>query len=153
MMYGVELRVPFLDHRLVELSFGIDAKDKLSGGYTKMCLRQQMQGRLPDETCLHVKRQVQTPQREWLRGALKPMVDEVIYSPSFAHRGVFDVARVHKLYEDYIQKPQNYPNSFFVWQWLMTEMWFRLFVDGKDQPGPATVAHTRNERREWISNG
>lgn len=129
MMYGVELRVPFLDHRLLELSFQIPASRKMVAGYTKNCLRTGIGKRLPREICYHVKRQIQTPQGEWLRGALRPMVEEVIFSKSFRERGIFDVAQVHKIYRDCVEHPSRYPNTFFVWQWLQLEWWFRIFVD------------------------
>lgn len=130
MMFGVELRVPFLDHRLVELAFSIPPETKLGDGYTKLCLRRHMEAALPREISFHVKRQIQTPQREWLRGALRPMVEEVIHSSSFAGRGIFDVAAVKKTYADSVANPDRYPNTFFVWQWLQIEWWHRIFIDG-----------------------
>ncbi len=130
MAHGVELRVPFLDHRLVELSFSIPASQKIADGFTKACLRRRMAGLLPEETCFHVKRQVQTPQREWMRGALRPMVDETIRSKSFADRGWVDADAARRLYEEYNNEPDKYSNSFFIWQWLSLERWARMFLDG-----------------------
>ncbi len=129
MMFGVELRVPFLDHRLLELSFQIPAVKKMNNGYTKNCLRTGMEKRVPKEVCYNVKRQFQTPQGEWLRGTLRPMVEDVIFSKSFRERGIFDVDQVHKIYQDCIEYPARYPNTFFVWQWLQLEWWFRIFID------------------------
>lgn len=129
MMFGVELRVPFLDHRLVELSFQISPERKLAHGYTKYCLREHMVGILPQETCFHVKRQIQTPQKDWLRGALRPIVEEAIYSDSFAQRGIFDVPKVQRVYKDYLEHPSRFQNLFFIWQWLQLEWWFRVFFD------------------------
>ena len=147
MMFGVELRVPFLDHRIVERSFSIATADKLKDGYTKYCLRKKMESMLPSETCWHVKRQVQTPQREWMRTTLKPVIDNVINSVSFSQRGLFDISGVRNLYARYISEPDTFQNSFFVWQWLMIENWFRIFVDGKhDQTSPIWCM-TRNHKR------
>lgn len=129
MMFGVELRVPFLDHRLVELSFQIPARRKLARGYTKYCLRESMTGLLPQETCYHVKRHIQTPQKDWLRGALRPMVEEVVNSQSFAQRGVFDFAKVKEKHKEFLASPSRYQNLFFIWQWLQLEWWFRIFID------------------------
>ena len=129
MMLGVELRVPYLDHRLVELSFQIPAQRKLARGYTKYCLRERMAGLLPQETCYHVKRHIQTPQKDWLRGILKPMVAEVIHSQSFAQRGIFDIAKVKEAYREFLISPTRYQNIFFIWQWLQLEWWFRIFFD------------------------
>lgn len=129
MMFGVELRVPFLDHRLVELSFRIPARRKLARGYTKQCLREHMAGRLPQDTCFHIKRHIQTPQKDWLRGALRPMVEEVINSESFAQRGIFDILKIRKVYKEFLESPTRHQNLFFIWQWLQLEWWFRIFID------------------------
>jgi len=134
MMHGVELRVPFLDHRVVEQSFAIPADRKIRGGYTKACLRDWMADRLPREISHHVKRQVQTPQREWLRGALRPWVEDVLRSDTFARRGFVDIEAARRLYADYIERPDAYPNSFFVWQWISLERWARLFLDRPQEP-------------------
>lgn len=129
MMFGVELRVPFLDHRLVELAFCIPPERKLAQGFTKNCLRQRMLNILPRQAVQGVKAAVQTPQREWLRGALRPMVEDVLYSRSFAQRGIFSAPDAQEIYKDYLVNPMNYPNLFFIWQWLCLEWWYRLFVD------------------------
>jgi len=139
MMFGVELRVPFLDHRLLELSFQIPAHRKIAKGYTKYCLRAGMERKLPHEICYHIKRQLQTPQGEWLRHGLRPMVEEVINSSTFKGRGVFDVDQVKKTYRECIDAPERYPNTFFIWQWLQLEWWFRIFVDRSIEVSSSTV--------------
>ena len=106
----------------VELSHLVD-------GFTKNYLRDRIVGRLPDEACFHIKRQIQTPQREWLRCALRPLFEEVINSYSFKQRGLFVPEKVNKIYREYIDYPDAYPNSFFIWQWLLIEWWFRIFID------------------------
>ena len=147
MMHGVELRVPYLDHRLIELAFHIPPERKLENGYTKVPLRKWMNGRLPDEVTWHVKRQVQTPQREWLRGAMRPMVEELIHSESFRQRGIFEVAAAQRLYRDYVEQPDLYTNSFFIWQWLQMEWWFRIFIDRSWSPPTSNVRCPVNHRR------
>jgi asparagine synthase (glutamine-hydrolysing) len=147
MMHGVELRVPYLDHRLIELAFRIPPERKLVNGYTKVPLRKWMNGRLPDEITWHVKRQVQTPQREWLRGAIRPMVEELIHSESFRQRGIFDVAATQRLFRHYIEQPNIYTNSFFIWQWLQIEWWFRIFIDRTWSPPTTRVKCPVNYRR------
>lgn len=129
MMFGVELRVPFLDHRLVELSFRIPAGRKLARGYTKYCLRENMTGILPQETCYHVKRHIQTPQKDWLRGALRPMVEEVVNSQAFAQREIFEISKIKEVFQEFLMDPTRYENLFFIWQWLQLEWWFRIFID------------------------
>jgi asparagine synthase (glutamine-hydrolysing) len=123
-----ELRVPFLDHRLVELAFRLPTTFLIEGGVGKQPLRRAMAGRLPDEVRLAGKRAVVSPQREWLRGPLAPLVEEIIGSASFADRGLFDVDAVRARWQRF--RAGEGDNGFPVWQWVGTELWFRTFVDG-----------------------
>jgi hypothetical protein len=67
------------------------------------------------------------------------MVEEVINSSTFKGRGVFDVDQVKKTYRECIDAPERYPNTFFIWQWLQLEWWFRIFVDRSIEVSSSTV--------------
>ena len=127
MAFGRELREPYLDHRIVEFLFRLPGHQKIRLGHSKFLLRHAMIGRLPDKVRLRGKRGVVTPQREWLRTLLRPQVEEIIHSRSFAERGLFDVFEVKEAYQSYCEGEGE--NAFFVWQWVNTELWFRRFVD------------------------
>lgn len=127
MAFGRELREPYLDHRIVEFLFRLPGHHKIRMGTNKFLLRNAMENRLPDSIRLAEKRGVVTPQREWLRTYLRPLVEEIIYSRSFIERGLFDVPEVHKTYHQFSQGEGQ--NSFFVWQWVNTEMWYRQYID------------------------
>ena len=128
MAFGRELREPFLDHRIVELAFRLPASQKIRDGQGKWLLRHAMRGRLPDRARVAGKRPVVTPQREWLRTVLRPQVEELLHSRSFAERGFFDVPAVHASYRRFCDGAGE--NAFYVWQWVNTELWCRAFVDG-----------------------
>jgi len=147
MMYGIELRNPFLDHRLTELSFMISANRKLTNGFTKFCLRQAASTVLHQEIAFHIKRQVQTPQREWLRTSLRHLVEEAIFSESFSKRDFFEHKILKDTYKTYVEYPQNFANSFFIWQWVMVEWWHRLFIDRSFNVSRSYRINTKNSRR------
>jgi asparagine synthase (glutamine-hydrolysing) len=139
-----ELREPYLDHRLVELLFRLPGHQKIRLGQGKFLLRHAMAGRLPDAVRLADKRAVVTPQREWLRGPLAPLVEEVVSSRSFRERGLFDPAAVRSAWAEF--RAGGADNTFFVWQWVVTELWCRMFADGAPaRPGasPALQGHPR----------
>lgn len=136
MAFSRELREPYLDHRLVEFVFRLPGRQKIRNGQNKYLLRHATAGRLPERVRLAGKRPVVTPQREWLRGPLRAFVAELIHSRSFAERGLFDAARVRKAYRRFCAGEGE--NSFFVWQWVNTELWFRRFIDEEvEAPRPA----------------
>ena len=122
-----ELREPYLDHRIVEYAFSLGGNYKIYKGQTKFLLRKAMSEILPVEINHSSKRPVVTPQREWLRNSLRHQVEEIIYSDSFTQRGLFNPKEVQSSYKRFIEGEGS--NSFFVWQWINTEMWFRMFID------------------------
>ena len=85
---------------------------------------------LPSNIVHSVKRPVVTPQREWMRTSIRQFVEEIIYSKEFKNRGLFDINQVHKTFNSFCQGEGN--NSFFIWQWINTEMWFWTFVDNQN---------------------
>jgi asparagine synthase (glutamine-hydrolysing) len=76
MAHGIEARVPFLDHRLVEFSIGLGSQHKMVGGDTKRVLRRGMEGILP-ETVRNRRDKLgfSTPETEWFRGSLRPAIE------------------------------------------------------------------------------
>ena len=121
-----ELREPFLDHRIVEFAFRLPGCWKVRDGSSKYVLRRAMKGRLAEAARWAPKRAVVTPQREWLAGPLAGAVEEIVGSPEFAARGLFDAKEVAAELRAF--REQGSPNSFHVWQWVATELWFRRFA-------------------------
>ncbi len=117
MMYGTELREPFLDHRLFELAFQQDHHLKIRGKTHKWLLRSLVDEILPRTVSQAPKRPLQTPQREWLRGELKDWVNDCISSMLNRHGGIWmDAKMVRRYWEDYQKEMSD--NSFFLWQWI-----------------------------------
>lgn len=127
MAFSQELRVPFLDHRLVEFCFGLPDHMLIRDGFVKYPLRASMHGMVPDKVRLAPKRVVSTPQREWLAGPLQDQVAAILTSASFASRGVVDPDTARDWYRRF--QSGERANSFYVWQWLNLELWFRTLID------------------------
>jgi asparagine synthase (glutamine-hydrolysing) len=126
MGYSRELRVPFLDHRLVEFGFATPSLFLMTGGRTKALFRDIAKRWIPADVADAPKRSVQSPQREWLAADWHSVIMDLLRSDSFADRGWIDPQRAQELYEDYVHGRRE--NSFFVWQWLNLELWARAFL-------------------------
>jgi len=114
MMYGTELREPFLDFRLVELAFSQPAEIKMKDGLSKWMLRDLVKDMLGDNIALAPKRPLQTPQREWLAGELRSYCDEMIKQfCSFEFALSSEVMDIWSRY-----KAGENDNSFYIWQWI-----------------------------------
>ena len=127
MAFSRELREPFLDHRVVEFLFRLPGHQKIRRGQSKFILRHAIARRLPESVRSAAKRAVVTPQREWLRTVLRPQVEEIVNSHTFAARGLFDVKQVQATYRKFCAGEGD--NAFFVWQWVNAELWWRKFID------------------------
>ena len=78
MAHSTELRVPFLDHRLVEFAFALPEAFKLNGNQGKQLLRDVISKYIDNGISYAPKRALQTPQREWLGENLKDYVQKSI---------------------------------------------------------------------------
>ncbi len=117
MLASTELREPFLDHRLVELALRQAADRKRRDGTGKVLLRAVAADLLPDDLVEAPKRPVQTPQREWLRGPLRPWAEDRLEAALAAFGGDgLDPAVVHGAWSAFTDGDGE--NGFFAWQWV-----------------------------------
>jgi asparagine synthase (glutamine-hydrolysing) len=84
MINGVEIRMPFLDHRIVSFAFSIPGSSKVRNGFTKAIVRDAMKEFFPDEIRL-LKRKMgfNSPFTEWMKGPLKEWLLDQMESASF----------------------------------------------------------------------
>lgn len=127
MAHSRELRVPYLDHRLVEFAFGIPTSFLLNRKGGKALFRDILARRAPASVAYARKRSVQSPQREWLAEGWRAMVESILESERFAGRGWVDAGRARRAYAEYLTGARE--NSFFVWQWVNLELWAREYLD------------------------
>ena len=128
MAYSIELRLPFLEHNLIEYALSLPENYHFQYGRTKSIVREAMKGFMDETVRIAPKRSIQAPQGEWLKKApMMNYINEIISSESFEDRGIFDPKKVKKAYEIFCTSQVS--NSHFVWQWINTEEWFRTFID------------------------
>jgi asparagine synthase (glutamine-hydrolysing) len=125
MAWSIEVRVPFLDHVLLEQLYRTPSSVLLAGGITKALLRQIATRYLkPIE---QPKLYVAAPQREWMKGELAPLVGELIDGSTLASDGYINARALRQQYQDYRDSP-DLGNSFFVWKFVNLELWYRTFL-------------------------
>lgn len=116
MRAGCELREPFLDHRLVELAMRQPISRKFDATHTKVFLRRMLTSALPGTVVDAPKRPLQTPQREWLRGELRPWAEEMVELGLTAHADWLDADVVRDELRRFNGGEGD--NSFHIWQWV-----------------------------------
>lgn len=117
MRSSVELREPFLDHRLFELALRQPSERKIDKFQGKVLLRKIAKSLIAEGLSEATKRPIQTPQREWLRGELRDWAGEMVRSALNNVGGSWlNSDAVNATLNDFTKGSGD--NSFFVWQWI-----------------------------------
>jgi asparagine synthase (glutamine-hydrolysing) len=123
MASGLETRVPFLDHDMVELAARIPAELKVGGG-GKYILKEAARGLVPDEVIDRPKGYFPVPALKYLRGAFLEFVRDVLDTPRARQRGLFQRAYVERL----LSNPEGEltPKGHSkLWQVALLESWLQ----------------------------
>src|SRR5215213_5441463 len=123
----LEVRVPLLNHELVELAARMPPRMKLRGLKRKYILKRAAEQLLPREVVWRKKAGFGAPVRAWLRGPLRPLVDELLSEEVVRARGLFRAEEVRRVVEANESGREDY--ALHVLQLLTLEMWQREFLD------------------------
>lgn len=126
MACGVELREPFLDHKLVEFAFAMPADFKIKNGVGKYMLREILKPMVHSSISFAPKRALQTPQREWLANELAGFTEEhlaKLKNSPVAHW--FNFEEMEKEWAAYKNGDQT--SSFHIWQWINAGLVFSRY--------------------------
>jgi asparagine synthase (glutamine-hydrolysing) len=125
MAHSVEVRLPYLDYRLVSLILNLPAEWKLRGPWTKFVLREGMRGRIPEAVrCRVDKMGFPVPTSKWLRAELfEPMMD-VLGSQAARERGLYNTGEIRRDAERFRRGELQVSSKLF--DVTQTELWFQL---------------------------
>lgn len=127
MASSTEVRVPLLDHELVELAARIPAGLKLKGLTGKYILKRAAEAWLPREIVHRKKAGFSAPVRAWLVRDLRDVVEDLLSESNIRSRGYFEYSHVRRLIDDNLSGRED--NSLKVFQLLTLELWHRAFID------------------------
>jgi asparagine synthase (glutamine-hydrolysing) len=126
MANSLEVRVPILDHKFVELVAQIPSYLKLNGKTSKYIFKKAVGRLLPDEILNRKKMGFSIPVGEWLKKELKPLVRDTILSKTFRERELFDTQYVHWLWKQHVSGMRDFTQP--LWALLSFELWARRFM-------------------------
>jgi asparagine synthase (glutamine-hydrolysing) len=129
MAHSLELRAPFCDHRLVELSLGIAPRVKLARGRLKAVLKAAFADVLPRASRSRRKQGFMIPLARWLRTDLREAMEDLLSADRVRARGFFDPAAVAGLKEEHLERRRSHADRLFCL--MMLELWMRSYVDGE----------------------
>tara|TARA_B100000945_G_C20425322_1_gene620195 strand:+ start:264 stop:2126 length:1863 start_codon:yes stop_codon:yes gene_type:complete len=132
MRFGVEARVPFLDHEFVELCFSLPNEFKMGFGQQRLMMKYLIRNELDRSLILQNKRTIADPQTYWLKNTLKEMVLDLLNSKEAKNSEIFNQKEILKFYDQFL-KSNKHVNSFFLFQIINTLLWQKNILKGLTQ--------------------
>jgi asparagine synthase (glutamine-hydrolysing) len=127
MAVSLELRVPFLDHTLVEFAATLPPNLKLRRLTTKYILKKSTEKLLPKHILRRPKHGFEIPIARWIGEDLKDPVQDLLLSKKASERGLFHRHQISNLLETHNSGRDNLSRQ--IWSLMALEVWFRRYVD------------------------
>ena len=123
MAQSLEVRVPFLDHHLVEWLMTVPSTHKLHNGVGKAMLKAAMKDFLPHDVLYRKKKGFSVPLADWMRGPLKERVASMMNSERLGDSGFIDMDYLSRMCSDHQRGARD--NSTAIWSVLMFDSFLR----------------------------
>lgn len=123
MAHSLEVRPPFLDHRIVEFAATIPSKFKLNGGRQKVLLKELMKDKLPAPVLRRAKVGFDIPAHEWLRGPFRFLLTETLQSGAAEHAGLFRHSAIATLLDRHLTRRANV--GYHLWGLMILFLWMK----------------------------
>jgi asparagine synthase (glutamine-hydrolysing) len=123
MAHSLEVRPPFLDHRIVEFAATLPPAWKIDGRRQKVILRNLMKRHLPPSVLQRPKIGLDIPTHNWLRGALRPLLLDTLTSEAIEHSQLFRRSAIQRMVSDHCDRRANL--GFHLWGLLILFLWIK----------------------------
>jgi len=123
MAHSIEVRPPFLDHRIVEFAAGLSAQQKIHGSRQKVILKDLMRDKLPPSVLSRKKVGFDIPAHQWFRGPLRPLLLETLAGAAAEHSGFFRFDRIMALEQAHQERRANL--GYHLWGLLTLLLWMK----------------------------
>jgi asparagine synthase (glutamine-hydrolysing) len=137
MAVALEVRVPFLDHRVVEWVWKLPSFQNARARRPKHLLRRVLARHVPDRLVERPKMGFGVPLADWLRGPLRNWAEDLMNEGCLSADDIFDVDAIRTLWAEFLSGDNE--RCFLIWNILMFQAWHRRWND-------ALVADTGTRR-------
>ena len=146
MAHSVEVRPPFLDHRIVEFAATLPASLKIQGSHQKSILKELMKNKLPPAVLHRKKVGFDIPAHEWLRGPLRDLLTDTLNAGLAEHPNLFQPKVVQSLLQAHMDRRANL--GYHLWGLLILFLWMK---EWRIQAAPSPASHYSAPERTGIS--
>ncbi len=127
MAVSLEVRAPFLDHRVAEYAASLPAGYKLRGRRTKYILKRAVADLLPPFVTRRGKKGFGVPVAEWLKVKLRPLARDLLSPERVKRAGFFNPEYITRLQDEHERGIANHRKT--LWTLLMFELWHESFIE------------------------
>lgn len=124
MAHSIEIRVPYLDYRLVEFVAQLSGRMKIHKGQTKFILKKAVEGILPQELINRTKEGFVLPVYLWLRTSLKNYVNEVLSEERIKKTRLLSPSYVDQLVKEF---RHGVKNEAKIWNLICFQVWWEQY--------------------------
>src|ERR1019366_792093 len=146
MAHGLELRVPFLDRALVEACFRIPGARKLEGGLPKSLLLVSLGVELPREIVNRPKRRFTLPFERWLRGEMRPVIEDALLKSSWDQTSI-SASAVREVWNRFLAGETSWSRP---WSLFVLQRWCEQNLGGQSREAAKKLTP---RRKPWVESG
>ncbi|MBW2490932.1 MAG: asparagine synthase (glutamine-hydrolyzing) [Deltaproteobacteria bacterium] len=126
MRNSLEVRVPLLDHRVVELAFKMQGSLKLNKGKSKYILKHVFKDLLPPSLQNRPKAGFEVPISRWLKTDLKFLIDQYLAEDKIREQGIFDFQIIKDLIQKHLSNKTD--TSWMLWNLIVFQCWYHKYL-------------------------
>jgi asparagine synthase (glutamine-hydrolysing) len=127
MANSFEIRMPLIDHRIVEFMTSLPGHFRIQNGVTKYLMKRLLKGKIPDSIINKPKLGLNPPMGIWLKKELRPLMNEYLSRSSIEKRGLFNYSPIRKIIDEHDLGKRD--RSLHIWSLIVLEEWFRQYID------------------------
>ena len=128
MACSLELRTPYLDHRLVEFAAGLPVALKVRGLRLKYLFKKAAAKWLPREIVYRRKQGFSVPIADWMRAGLRPLLEETLGERKLKRDGLLNAAFVRQMLEEHWSRRADHRKA--LWTLLCFQLWYDRWAGG-----------------------
>ena len=142
MAHSLEVRPPFLDHRIAEFAATLPERFKVQGGQLKFLLRELMRDKLPPAVTSRRKEGFDIPAHDWFRTRLKPLLLDTVTERAVRDFGLLEWGAVRQLMDDHLARRIN--AGYHLWGLLTLMLWAKRWGPSAVKLPATSVTATTN---------
>jgi asparagine synthase (glutamine-hydrolysing) len=123
MAHSLEVRPPYLDHRIIEFASTLPNRFKVRGRTLKVILKSLMKSKLPPSVIRRAKNGLDIPAHDWFRGPLRQLMEDTLSPDAIKRTGLFRPQAIEALKKDHLQRRANL--GYHLWGLMILFLWIK----------------------------